>query len=62
MTFGLFCSAYADQETADLVKAFGTYITSAEGQEVAAADAGSSPLSSELTGKAAEAIATISVK
>jgi len=62
VTFGLFCSSYADQETADLVKAFGTYITSAEGQEVAAADAGSSPLSAELTGKAAEAIATITVK
>ncbi|GER24082.1 phosphate-binding protein PstS [Zafaria cholistanensis] len=62
VTFGLFCSTYADQETADLVKAFGTYITSAEGQEVAAADAGSSPLSAELSERAAEAIATISVK
>ncbi|CAN5326987.1 phosphate ABC transporter substrate-binding protein PstS [soil metagenome] len=52
----LLCPTYADQETADLVKAFAGYVVSADGQEQAAGEAGSAPLSSELQDKAASII------
>lgn len=39
------CSQYPDAAQADLVKAYFTYMLSAEGQEAAAANAGSAPIS-----------------
>lgn len=52
----LLCPTYADQETVDLVKAFAGYVVSPEGQEQAASQAGSAPLSAELSDKAASII------
>jgi phosphate transport system substrate-binding protein len=44
----LACPSYPDQETADLVKGFLTYVISDEGQDAAAETAGSAPLSDSL--------------
>lgn len=57
----LLCPTYADQGTVDLVKAFAGYVVSPEGQEQAAGEAGSAPLSTELSDKATSIIDGISV-
>jgi len=46
------CSTYSDQATADIVKAFGKYIVSTEGQQAAAANALSAPMPSDIAEKA----------
>jgi phosphate transport system substrate-binding protein len=47
VSYTLACGTYPDQETADLVKAFITYMASEEGQQAAAENAGSAPISAE---------------
>ncbi|MCL8026217.1 phosphate ABC transporter substrate-binding protein PstS [Nocardioides bruguierae] len=42
------CTSYDDANTADMVKAFMSYVVSDEGQEQAASEAGSAPLSDSL--------------
>ena len=54
--------AEASQGAADLIKAFETYVVSSEGQQAAAAAAGSAPLSDSLAAKAQTAIDTITAK
>jgi phosphate transport system substrate-binding protein len=54
------CTTYEDQETADLVKAYMSYIVSDEGQQTAAENAGSAPLSPTLQEEAQEKIDQIS--
>lgn len=44
----LACQQYEDQETADLVKGYLSYVVSDEGQELASQDAGAAPLSDTL--------------
>lgn len=44
----LACQEYEDQNTADLVKGYLSYVVSDEGQELAAQDAGAAPLSDTL--------------
>jgi phosphate transport system substrate-binding protein len=53
------CEQYDDAATADLVRAYFEFVTSAEAQEIAAEAAGSAPLSDSLREKLAEAIALI---
>lgn len=53
------CQQYTDSATGTLVKAYFSYVTSAEGQSAAATAAGSAPLSSELSAKVAAVVATI---
>lgn len=53
------CEEYDDANTADLVRAYFEYVTSAEGQQVAADAAGSAPLSDSLREKLSAAIALI---
>jgi phosphate transport system substrate-binding protein len=53
------CQTYADAKVAPLVKAYATYMVSAEGQAVAAKAAGSAPLTAELSKKATDILATI---
>jgi len=53
------CLEFTDAEAAPNVKAYLSYITSDEGQQEAAASAGSAPLSAELSAKVATAIAAI---
>ncbi len=55
------CPTY-DKKKADLVKAFLGYIVSTEGQQEAAANAGSAPLPSSLQTKAASIIDGIKSK
>jgi phosphate transport system substrate-binding protein len=59
VSYQIACQKYEDKAQAELVKAWLTYVTSADGQTTAAASAGSAPLSSAFTTKAQAAIATI---
>ncbi|WP_372451464.1 phosphate ABC transporter substrate-binding protein PstS [Pseudonocardia oceani] len=45
VSYELACGTYPNQETADLVKAFFSYVVSEEGQQAAADNAGSAPIS-----------------
>lgn len=53
------CMDYADDAKAALVKAYASYMVSAEGQEFASAAAGNAPISEELRQKALAIIAQI---
>jgi phosphate transport system substrate-binding protein len=53
------CQEYEDAETGELVKGYVSYLTSEEGQAVAAESAGAAPLSPELSEKVATAIENI---
>ena len=59
VSYSIVCSEYTDAAQGELVKAYIAYITSAEGQQVAADAAGAAPLSEDLQAKVAEALATI---
>ncbi|WP_028660410.1 phosphate ABC transporter substrate-binding protein PstS [Nocardioides insulae] len=52
VSYLLACQTYDDAETADLVKGYLTYVLSPEGQEAAAAEAGSAPLAEETASEA----------
>jgi phosphate transport system substrate-binding protein len=56
VSYQMACERYADNDQAKLVKAWLTYVTSAEGQAAAAKDAGAAPLSATLSAKVATAI------
>ncbi len=56
------CEQYADQATADLVKGYLSYIVSPEGQQAAADNAGSAPLSATLADEALTHIEAITTK
>jgi phosphate transport system substrate-binding protein len=53
------CTEYGSADEAALVKSYLEYVISPEGQEAAASNAGSAPLSSELTKKVEPAVAAI---
>ncbi|WP_323959986.1 phosphate ABC transporter substrate-binding protein PstS [Arthrobacter sp. JZ12] len=61
VSYHLYCTEYDDQETVDLVKAFGSYVISEEGQQAAADSAGNALLSETLREQAQEAIDSIKV-
>ncbi|WAP53259.1 phosphate ABC transporter substrate-binding protein PstS [Arthrobacter sp. ATA002] len=61
VSYHVYCTAYEDAETVDLVKAFGQYVVSEEGQAAAEAAAGNAPLSEALRGQATSALEGISV-
>ena len=54
------CGTYAESENVELVKSYLSYIASPEGQETAATDAGSAPISDALREKVTAAIDSIS--
>lgn len=62
VSYHIYCSTYADQNTVDLVKAFGNYVISEEGQQAAQDSAGNAPISENLREQAKTAIDSISVK
>jgi phosphate transport system substrate-binding protein len=62
ISYQMVCSKYDDQSTVDLVKAWGSYVISEEGQQAAADSAGSAPITSALRDKAQKAIDTITTK
>jgi len=53
------CESYEDEAQGEIVKEYLSYVTSDEGQQVAAEAAGSAPISSELSGQVADAVALI---
>jgi phosphate transport system substrate-binding protein len=55
------CGSYADSAQGEAVKAYASYIVSAEGQKASAEAAGSAPLSEELSTEAQAAIDAITV-
>ena len=59
VSYQIVCQNYDDKATADLVKSWLEYVTSDEGQQAAAKDAGSAPLSAGIAGKVTKAVATI---
>ncbi|GAB3553121.1 phosphate ABC transporter substrate-binding protein PstS [Arthrobacter tumbae] len=61
VSYHLYCSAYEDQETVDLVKAFAGYAVSEEGQATAESSAGNAPISETLREQAMEAIDSIQI-
>jgi phosphate transport system substrate-binding protein len=62
VSYQLVCSKYDDQATADLVKAWGSYVISADGQDAAASAAGSAPITDKLRAEAQKAIDSITTK
>lgn len=62
VSYHIVCSTYDTKETADLVKAFESYVVSDEGQKTAADAAKSAPLSKALQEKARTAIESIKAK
>jgi phosphate transport system substrate-binding protein len=59
VSYSIVCSEYQDAAQGELVKAYISYITSAEGQQVAAASAGAAPLSADLSAKVATALEAV---
>ncbi|WP_430591468.1 phosphate ABC transporter substrate-binding protein PstS [Humidisolicoccus flavus] len=59
ISYAIACTEYADAEAGKLVNAYLTYITSPEGQDVAAEAAGTAPLSEELQTEVAEIVGAI---
>lgn len=59
VSYAIACETYSDPAKGSLVKAYLSYITSAEGQQAAAAAAKSAPLPSELSSEVASAIGSI---
>ncbi|MGV8967090.1 MAG: phosphate ABC transporter substrate-binding protein PstS [Cellulomonas sp.] len=58
-TYEIACTVYADANDAALVKAFLSYVVSADGQAAAASAAGSAPISTELATEVQAAIDSI---
>jgi phosphate transport system substrate-binding protein len=61
VSYHIVCLQYDSQEKVDLIKAFMTYVGSQEGQEAAAASAGSAPISPEVQAQLEDAISQITV-
>lgn len=61
ISYHIYCTTYEDASTAEVVKAFGSYAVSPEGQQAAADAAKSAPISERLSQRATEAIDTITV-
>lgn len=59
VSYQVACQTYGDAATADLVKAWLTYVAGSEGQEAAASTAGSAALSETFSDKVLAAIETI---
>ncbi|WP_034225052.1 phosphate ABC transporter substrate-binding protein PstS [Actinotalea ferrariae] len=60
VSYSLACTTYEDPATAELVKAFLTYVASEEGQQQAAGAAGSAPISEEMRANVMEIVDSIS--
>lgn len=59
VSYSIVCTEYADAAQGELVKAYISYITSADGQAVAAESAGAAPLSEDLQAKVADSLALV---
>jgi phosphate transport system substrate-binding protein len=59
VSYHIACSSYEDATTADIVQDFITYVSSEEGQQVAAEAAGSAPISEDLRSRVLESVELI---
>jgi phosphate transport system substrate-binding protein len=59
VSYAVVCTEYAKPAQGELVKAYVSYMASADGQAVAASAGGAAPLSADLAGKVAKVLATI---
>jgi phosphate transport system substrate-binding protein len=59
VSYHIGCLQYADKSTADLVKAFFTYVVSADGQQTAAESAGSAPIGDTSRQAALQALGAV---
>lgn len=59
VSYQIYCTSYEDPQTVELVKAFGQYAVSDEGQKLAAGSVGSAPMPRSLSARAREAIGSI---
>ena len=62
VSYLLFCSGYEDPQTVELVKTFGQYVVSDQGQKTAADSAKSAPMPQRLAKEARDAIDSITVR
>ena len=62
ISYQMVCSTYDSQDKVDLVKAFESYVVSSAGQDAAAQEAQSAPITDALRTKALAAIGKIAVK
>lgn len=62
VSYHIYCTSYEDPSTVEVIKEFGSYVVSEEGQEAAAESAKSSPISGQLSQRATEAIETIKLR
>jgi phosphate transport system substrate-binding protein len=60
VSYQIACQSYDDKAQADLVKSWLSYVTSTEGQQVSASDAGSAPLTDAVAEKVKKAVESIS--
>ena len=61
VSYHMMCATQPDQETADLLTGFETYVLSTDGQDTAAKNAGSAPIPDALRTKAEDALSSLSV-
>lgn len=61
-SYHVFCTSYSDPETLELIKTFGHYVVSPEGQRLAAESVKSAPLPENLTKEAQEALDSITLR
>ncbi len=61
-SYHVFCTSYSDPETLELIKTFGHYVVSPEGQQLAADSVKSAPLPENLTKEAQEALDSITLR
>ncbi len=62
VSYAIACAEYADENTVALVQSYLGYVTSADGQALAAEQAGSAPISDTLRGQITEALDSITVR
>ncbi|WP_026925836.1 phosphate ABC transporter substrate-binding protein PstS [Granulicoccus phenolivorans] len=62
VSYHIYCSSYKDQATVDLIKSFGEYVVSDQGQKAAASAAGNAPLSAAMQAEAKKSIESIKVQ
>lgn len=60
VSYQIACQSYDDKAQAELAKAWLSYVTSTEGQQASATDAGSAPLSESISEKVKTAVESIS--
>lgn len=62
ISYHIYCTGYQDPQTLELIKTFGLYVVSEEGQRTAAESAGSAPMPEALAAEAKAAVESITLR